>query len=1216
MIKYVVPSFSAGLALCALAIPAAVLAGEAAPSSPSASRQIPGPDIVKFTGLSGEQAVKEMSLPPGFNATLFAAEPDVQQPIAFCIDDRGRLWVAEGYTYPNRVGSPPKDDRPASADRTQPAPEQLKDILGAKDRILVFEDTGGDGKFNRRTVFLEGLNLVSGIEIGFGGVWIGAAPYLLFVPIQDGDEPKPAGPPQILLDGWGWQDTHETLNTFKWGPDGWLYGCHGVFTHSNVGKPGAPDSERTRINAGVWRYHPTKKIFEVFAEGTSNPWGIDFDEHGQCFIEACVIPHLFHMIQGGRYHRQAGSHFNPHIYDDIKTIADHVHWAGDKGPHAGNARSAAVGGGHAHAGLMIYQGDNWPEIYRGQIFIGNIHGACINWDTPERKGSGFVGRHNPNLIEFNDKWSQVLDFRTGPDGAVYFIDWYDKNECHSGNPEMHNRSNGRIFKVSHGETKFATVDLQKKPDDELISLGLERNDWWGRHARRILQERAQTIPSLRKRVSASMPAEPPGYEPDKKLRWLWTAHTAGSFSPTYALARANEYVRAWAIQLICEDKSVSESVLKEFVRLAREDRSPLVRLYLASAMQRLPIEDRWQVIEALSQRAEDANDHNIPLMVWYAAEPLPTKDFERALKLAENAKLPRLLNFMVRRTAALNTPEALAAITRALKRADDDSRRLDILNGLSAALKGQRNAPMPQGWPEIETTLGESPNAEVRSRVQSLSLTFGSPTALAALRRTLMDDSAEMSARQTALESLLGVRDSALPPLLRQLLTTRKLQGPALRALAAFDDPETPAAILSGLPSFGPAEKRDAFNTLAARPAYAKDLLTAVGEKKIPSTELTADLIQQLRNLKNAEIEALLAQVWGVARETTADKKAETAKYRNIVRAGGSQPGDAMRGRVVFAKACQQCHVLFDSGGKVGPDLTGSNRGELDYILENIVDPNAVIPNDYRGWIVETKDDRIITGVMKQQTDLAVTVATQTETLTIPRDEIQSLQEGQLSMMPEGLLAQLTDQEVRDLVYYLRQPGQVPLLATPDNIALFFNGKDLSFWDGEPTLWKVENGEIVGKTATGLKHNEFLKSQFLLEDFRLVCKVKLIPNSANSGIQFRSEPFGEFEMKGCQADIGAGWWGKLYEENGRALLWKKPGDMHIKPEEWNTYEILAVGSKIRTALNGNLCVDLDDPQVARRGIIGLQVHSGGPTEVRFKDLQLELNPRFELLTAQ
>ncbi len=383
----------------------------------------------------------------------------------------------------------------------------------------------------------------------------------------------------------------------------------------------------------------------------------------------------------------------------------------------------------------------------------------------------------------------------------------------------------------------------------------------------------------------------------------------------------------------------------------------------------------------------------------------------------------------------------------------------------------------------------------------------------------------------------------------------------------------------------------------------------------MPKQDLTADLVRQLRTLKDSELNQELEKVWGVMRDSAADKQMDIAKYKQIYAAGGSQPGDAARGRAVFARTCQQCHTLFDAGGKVGPDLTGSNRGDLDYILQNIVDPNAVIPNDYKAWNLETTDDRSISGILKQQNDKSVTLVTANETLIIPRNEIRSLKESELSMMPEGLLQSLNEQEVRDLIYYLRSQAQAPLRATPDSIAAFFNGKDLTGWDGDMSLWKVENGEIVGRTASGLKHNEFLKSQMTFDDFRLILKIKLVPNKENSGVQFRSERHGEYEMKGPQADVGAGWWGKLYEENGRALLWQKPGDEYVKADDWNTYEIVAVGGKIRTAINGHLCVDVDDPQISRNGIIGLQMHAGGPLEVRFKDIKVELSPKFSLLTV-
>ena len=191
-------------------------------------------------------------------------------------------------------------------------------------------------------------------------------------------------------------------------------------------------------------------------------------------------------------------------------------------------------------------------------------------------------------------------------------------------------------------------------------------------------------------------------------------------------------------------------------------------------------------------------------------------------------------------------------------------------------------------------------------------------------------------------------------------------------------------------------------------------------------------------------------------------------------------------------------------------------------------------------------------------------------------------------------------------------------LPKPDDkgVITIFDGKTLDGWTGDAEVWKVDNGEIVGKSEKGLKQNTFLKSRFSVADFRLTLQIKLTPNTANSGIQFRSVPFQGHEMKGCQADVGKGWWGKIYEESGRGLLVKEGGEQFVKPEEWNTYEIVAVGSKVLIAINGNKCAELDDDKQAMKGMFGLQVHSGGPTEVRFKDLKLTLNPKAELETLR
>ncbi len=1153
----------------------------------------PPPDALKFAGLSPKKAAAAMTVPEGFEVKLFAGEPDIQQPIAFCLDDRGRLWVAEGHVYPQR----------------RPNPGPLLPEGQSGDRILIFEDTDGDGAFDKRTVFMEGLNLVSGLEVGFGGVWIGAAPYLMFVPVKDD---RPAGPPQILLDGWGWHDTHETLNAFVWGPDGWLYGCHGVFTHSRVGKPGTPEAKRQAINAGVWRYHPVKHQFEVFAHGTSNPWGLDFNDMGQAFVSACVIPHAFHIIQGARYQRQAGSHFNPYTYADIQTIADHLHWGGPN-PWAGNNRSDSFGGGHAHCGLMVYLGGTWPEKYRGQLFMGNVHGRRINMDILRPKGSGYVASHGPDLLRANDAWARFINLRAGPDGNVYLIDWYDKQACHTGDIKIWDRSNGRIYKVIYRGIKntFAKVDLQKCTDAELVERQLHKNDWYVRHARRILQERTAGKKLDKSTREALVQIAFQHEDASRRLRALWTLHVSGGLAPAEvarALTDKHGHVRAWAIQLALEEKRLpSTAILKQFADHAKRDPSPVVRLYLASGLQRLEPEKRWDILKGLLAHSEDAGDHNVPLMYWYAAEPLGGTQPKRALDLAMEARSPQFLPFMVRRIASAGTEDAVGLLVDALGKADKAPVQLAFLQGINQALKGRRKFPMPAAWPKVFARLGQS-QIEVRAQATALSVSFGDSASFARLREVLGSSQASASSRLEALAALLGAQDKELVPILFKLLDEPAMRGPALRGLANYDHPATPEMIFQVFPKLTPAEKRDAINTLASRLGYARSLLDAIAGAngiKLAASEVPADVIRQLRNLRDKDLDQRIAEVWGIIRDTPADRAKLMAHYRQMLTRPAKTQPDLVLGRAVYSKTCAQCHLLFGVGGKVGPDITGSNRANLDYLLENILDPGAVIPKEYAASLIELASGRVITGIVKEQTPATVTVVTANEVLTFPKGEIESLKATPQSMMPDDQLKPMSDHEVRSLFAYLQSPVQVALLATRDNVKDFFNGKDLSGWDGDPKLWRVDNGAIVGKSP-GLKHNEFLRSHMQAGDFRLTLKVKLVPNAGNSGVQFRSDVLPGGDVKGLQADIGAGWWGKLYEEHGRGLLWDKSGEAHVKPGQWNDYEIVAIGSRVRTFINGKRCVDLDDVKLSRQGIFALQIHSGPAMEVRFKELRLEV----------
>ncbi len=1157
----------------------------------AAPEQNPGSaDDYPHAGLKPDEAASAMTLPPGFTATLFAGEPDVQQPIAMTLDDRGRLWIAESYSYPQR------------------RPDEK-----ARDRILIFEDENGDGRFDARKIFAEKLNLVSGLEVGFGGAWVGAAPYLLFIPDRNGDD-VPDGPPETLLDGWGYQDTHETLNAFNWGPDGWLYGCHGVFTHSRVGKPGDPDEKRQKLNAGIWRYHPVRHAFEVFCHGTSNPWGVDFDDWGQAFLTACVIPHLYHTIQGARYERQGGQHFNPYTYDDIKTIADHRHWTGDT-PHGGNNRSDSAGGGHAHCGAMIYLADTWPGNYRNQLFMHNIHGQRANVDLLIQKGSGYVGLHSPDWLLSNDRWSQMLNFCCGPDGNVFINDWYDKQACHTGNPADHDRSNGRIFKVIHGAPEPVKVNLARMTDLELAKLQLHSNDWYVRHARRLLEERASRSPLASDALDSLRRTAFEHGEETRRLRGLWALHATGNLAEegaARALKDQSAFVRAWAIQLAMEGRSPSPALLASFAELAKKDTSPVVRLYLASACDRMAPEDRWPVLEGLIAHAEDAQDHNLPLMYWYAAEPLAGEDTEKALALALRSKVPPLPAFMVRRVAAGGAPEAIALLVKALGGVKDSPGRLAFLQAFNDALKGRRDVPMPAEWREISAGIARNADAATSAQLTALDVKFGDAVALAGMRAALSDPEADLAERRSALAALLQARDADLPPLLLAILRggsakDAALRGDVLRALAGYGDPGTSRVILDVYATLSFPERRDALSTLASRLEYARTLLAEVAAKKVPAADLSAEIIRQLRSLKDPEVDKQVALIWGAARETAEDKAKLIRHLKKLLESPTAEPVDPALGRAVFLKTCQQCHTLFGTGGKVGPELTGSNRADLEYLLANVLDPSAVMAKEYMPKVFVTQDGRVITAIVKLEDGDAFTVVTQNETIILPRGDLQEVQESEQSMMPEDLLKPLSETEVRALAAYLASPAQTPLLATVDNAKDVFNGRDLSGWTGNPGIWKVDGGEIVGRSP-GIQRNEFLLSDFIVGDFRLSLKVKLIPDDGNSGIQFRSEPLPGGEVKGYQADIGKGWWGKLYEEQGRGLLWDKSGEGHVRPGEWNDYEVVAAGSKIQTFLNGKPSVDLDDPTGTRRGILALQIHAGGPMEVRFKDLRLEVAP--------
>ncbi len=956
------------------------------------------------------EAAARMTVPEGFRVSLFAAEPDVRQPIAFAIDPRGRLWVAENYSYPNW--------------RTKPE---------GRDRILIFEDSDGDGRFDSRKVFWDkGANL-TGLALGFGGVWACETPNLVFIADRDGDD-VPDGEAQAVLDGWDVKAQHNLFNALNWGPDGWLYGCNGIMSNSRVGRPGTPDAGRVALNCGVWRYHPTRKTFEAVAHGTTNPWGLDFDDHGQAFITNCVIPHLYRVVPGAHFIRMHGQDINPFSYGLMGTTADHIHWAGGSwtDSRGGAGKHGEAGGGHAHVGAMVYLGDNWPARYRDTLFTCNLHGHRVNNDALRREGSGYVAAHAPDFLRADDPWFRGMELKSGPDGGVFLTDWSDTGECHETDADGPHRENGRIYKVTYGTPKAFRGDLAKLDDLALVRLQSHPNEWHVRTARRLLAERAA---SGRDMVGVHR-ALREQFETERnvpvKLRSLWALHATGGLDEGSAIAHLRhpeEWVRAWAVRLLADEKAPGSVATARFAAMAGDDPSPLVRLELASALGRMPAEARWPLAGRLVDRGEDAVDASIPLMIWYGIEPLVPLDRARAVDLAERSRIPLLRRHIARRLVAADDRagdgRGVASVVARLGDSDDPGFQADLLGGLLESLRGRKATAPPVGWPVAYDRLAASREAEVRDAAVKLALQFGDPRAIATLTATLGDDAAPVAARVAAIGVLAERRVPDLSTSLRKLLASPPVRGPALRALAAYDDPATPAAILGLYPGLAEADRADAVATLASRPGYALRLLEAVRAGVVPRRDLSTATARQLLALGDKAVAGALETSWGTIRPTSSEKSPLVARYKRALTPDRLKAADPSRGRAVFRQACVSCHKLYDEGSDLGPELTGSDRANLDYILENVLDPSASVGRDYRLTTVALKDGRVLSGLLGDDGGRTIAVRTTNERVVLPREDVEEVRPTDRSMMPEGLFENLTDAEVRDLVAYLATKGQV-----------------------------------------------------------------------------------------------------------------------------------------------------------------------------------------------
>lgn len=994
------PPFTASTApalLAALALAAAAVAAE--PGSSFVPRRQSGPP---GKPLEPAEAIRRMTVPPGFAAELFASEPDLVNPVAMTFDERGRVWVAESLEYPRRDPGP------------------------GRDRIRVLADRDGDGRADQVTTFLDGLNIPSGIAIGHGGTWIAAAPDLLFVQDTDGD--GVADRREVVVTGFGRLDTHELPNSLTWGPDGWLYGLNGVFNGSHVryapGNPNhRPDHPGWKFDCCLFRVHPRTRQFEVVCRGTSNPWGIAFNDEGDSFVSACVIDHLWHLVEGGFYHRQAGP--QPPEAWKLESIVQHKHQLA------------------AYCGITWFDSDAYPEAYRRRLFMGNVHGGCINVDRLERAGSTYRGLPAPDFLVANDVWFMPVVQKTGPDGCLWILDWYDRYHCYqdaNADPAGVDRLRGRLYRVTYeGTPACQPFDLAARADADLLDLLGHPNVWMRETAQRLIGERSRPetarelltrLQDTGDRFSATHVRHMAFALAGCDLRNLGDLHAE---AVRVLAVHPDPFRRSWAIRL-ARQPAAAPILEHDLLIRGLADESAPVRLQAAITVGNVALDETAdlplaRLAEALTRSIMAApDDLHHARFVWRGLHALA----ERVGGDAGAYRLPP-------EVAAVPAGAALAGriMDWQLARAEPDGPMLagrlaeELATSGSSPLLARLVAEIREGrladkrLATIAASLGPvaaaaatRPDDPRAAQALVLAAACGQPRAAAELAARADGD---RGLRLPALAALVASRSPEVGTFATGLLapsSRTSTRREALAVLARSDDPAVWSAVIAAMPDL-PAELRSpAIDLLTQRAGAARALLEAVATGRAEAPVLDANQLRRLASLDDPVIDALVRDRWGAVRESRSPEREQVvAEMRTLA---VTTPGDPTRGEAVFTRVCASCHRLHGRGAEVGPDITANGRASFDQLLSNVFDPSLVIGTAYQSWTVVTAGGRVITGLLAEDgPDRIVVKLPGGAAETIPRSEIDELHRNETSLMPEGLERQCSRQELADLLAYL-----------------------------------------------------------------------------------------------------------------------------------------------------------------------------------------------------
>ena len=969
------------------------------------------------------QALELLDVHPDFELDVVLHEPQVRQPLYMTWDERGRLWVVQYLQYPFPAGLKVlRYDQYLRAvfDKVPPAPPHH--VRGA-DKISVHEDTDGDGEFDVHTDVITGLNIVSAVALGRGGIWVLNPPYLLFYPEADGDD-IPDGDPEVHLSGFGLEDTHSVASSLHWGPDGWLYGANGSTTTAQIRSTKTPGTVSFEGQC-LWRYHPESREFEVFAEGGGNTFSLEFDAAGRTFAGTNYgQTRGMHYVQGGYGVKNWGKHgplTNPYAFGFFQHMR-----------HEGfNERFSQA--------ICIYDAGAFPPRYRQSFIAANSLHRRVVPARLERDGSSWRTVDQEPLITSRDRWFRPVDIKVGPDGNVWIADWYDSRLSHNDPRDNWHKSSGRIYRLRPKDAPSGKrIDLGKQSSDALVDILLTHEDRWHREeALRLLTDRrdASVVPRLRRVLTRQ--------EEGRALEALWGLNACRALDGAAvqgALASDEPHVRRWAVRFIGDAGAASAEVAARLTHMAEVETDLEVRSQLASTAKRLPAKEGLAVLLRLAARADDRDDPHIPLLIWWAVEDKAERARAEILAALEEPTIwdlpliqSAVIERLAQRYAMAGGDENWLACARLLELAPSDGHTARLISGIEAAFRGREIGTLP---PQLSRAL-EAWQKRLGSSDLALALRRKDPQAVDEALKIIVDAEADKATRLHYIEILGEVREARSVSSLKQLLRTTgasSINRTALEALRNYDDPSIAGAILSAYGTTLPDEhglRGTAHRVLASRKTWALPFLEEIDRWRIKKEDVAVDVVQQLALYDDPKIRAIVEKLWGKVRGATSEEKqAEAQRIRRILRdIPAMEKASRLRGRVTFGKLCSRCHTLFDEGGRAGPELTGYERDNLAFLVPAIVDPSLAIREEFTNFLVVTKDGRTLTGLIDRQDSRTVTLRdVENQTIVVVREEIERLQALDTSLMPEDLTTPLAEAEIRDLFAYLM--GRIPIIGT------------------------------------------------------------------------------------------------------------------------------------------------------------------------------------------